>query len=63
MKTLPYDYARCGVKQPGEKCRNCLRWANLPEQTWGPRTPITLLLNSNSEHCDYYPIEENKNES
>ena len=60
MRTLPYDYHRCQARQPDDKCRECLRWADLPEQTWGPRTPCVARNNSADEHCTYIPIEEQK---
>ena len=36
---LPYDSHRCEPLQPDSHCRQCLRWAGLPGQTAGPRTP------------------------
>lgn len=58
MRTLPYDYARCKPTEPDSKCKNCLRWADLPQQTWGPRTAFFVANNSTDEHCSYTPIKE-----
>lgn len=60
MRTLPYDSHRCHATQPDSNCRQCLRWADLPGQTWGPRTPSTSRSNSADENCSYIPIKEEK---
>jgi hypothetical protein len=58
---LPYDRQRCAPHQPDAKCKACLRWHELPGQTWGPRTPVVLGRNdSTDERCDFIPIEEHK---
>lgn len=56
MRTLPHDYHRCHATQPDSKCRQCLRWADLPDQTWGPRTPQISCPNSTDESCTYIQI-------
>lgn len=58
MTTLPYDYHRCKAAQPDSNCRNCLRWADLPGQTWGERTPQISRPNSADEGCTYIPLKE-----
>lgn len=60
MRTLPYDYHRCQATEPDGFCRNCLRWADLPGQTCGQRTPYVSRHNSTDEHCTYIPVEEPK---
>ena len=60
MRTLPYDHHRCRPEQPDSNCRQCLRWADLPAQTWGPRTPSTSRPNSTDESCAYIPIAQEK---
>jgi hypothetical protein len=34
--SLPYDYSRCDPEHPDFFCAQCVRWAKLPGQTWGP---------------------------
>lgn len=60
MRTLPYDFYRCYPEKPDENCRKCLRWADLPGQTWGPRTGSVMNYNSTEEGCGYTPIKEEK---
>lgn len=60
MKTLPYDSHRCHAAQPDQNCNKCARWADLPGQTWGPRTLSTARHNSTDEHCTYIPVQEQK---
>lgn len=57
---LPYDYARCDPDRPNEDCDNCKRYANHPDQTWGPRTPVKMALLPHSESCNYIPIKEER---
>lgn len=58
MRTLPLDFYRCAPAEPDSFCRQCLRWAYLPGQTWGLRTPIF----SPDEECRYYPIAKEPDE-
>ena len=52
--TLPLDYARCEPEMPDQICRQCARWAKLPGQTWGERTPVRFgIEHSMDEGCDY----------
>jgi hypothetical protein len=38
---LPIDYTRCSPHPvAADKCNGCARYALLPQQTWGPRTPL-----------------------
>jgi hypothetical protein len=56
MKTLPFDCYRCIVKYPDERCRECLRWVDLPGQTFGPRTAQMSVLKPGDQGCDFIPI-------
>jgi hypothetical protein len=56
MRTLPYDYARCKPTEPDSHCKKCLRWADLPEQTWGGQTPVFMTTNSAADGCEYIPV-------
>lgn len=61
MRTLPYDYHRCEPEAPDSNCQKCLRWANLPSQTWGERTATVLGRQNSADHdCSYIAIEEQK---
>lgn len=54
--TLPYDYSRCLPTKPDNNCRNCLRWADMPGQTWGPRTPMVYgRVGGADPKCDRIP--------
>lgn len=53
---LPLDSHRCEAVQPDSYCRQCLRWADLPLQTCGERTPFIARSNSQDEGCGYIPI-------
>lgn len=61
MRTLPFDFYRCKPELPDANCMNCLRWADMPGQTWGERTPcVHGQENSTTENCGYTPIQEKK---
>ena len=62
MRTLPYDSHRCQASAPDSNCKHCLRWSDLPGQTWGTRTPSVGRANSTDENCTYIPITEEKND-
>ncbi len=52
--TLPFDYHRCRPMEPDSNCKRCLRWSELPDQTWGDRTPVACGRdNSTSEDCSF----------
>lgn len=53
MKTLPWDCWRCKPAEPSEKCTDCLRWKDLPGQTWGPRTPQMTVTAPGELGCDF----------
>lgn len=64
MRTLPFDCHRCAPEMPDENCRKCLRWASLPGQTYGERTPtVHGRENSSSEDCTYIPAKESRHEA
>jgi hypothetical protein len=53
---LPYDYSRCKPELVDTYCKNCKRWADHPDKTWGERTPFNTAESSNDERCSYIPI-------
>lgn len=58
IRTLPYDNARCEPEYLGTQCQSCLRWAKLPGQTWGERTPQTSVEAPGAPGCKYSPMQE-----
>lgn len=59
MRTLDFDMSRCRPNRPDDTCRKCLRWADLPGQTWGGLTPVAFGWDdSTGEHCSHIPVEE-----
>ena len=58
LKMLPFDAARCIPDTPDEHCKECSRWSNHPNQTWGPWTPIMSVENSQSENCKFIPYNQ-----
>lgn len=54
---LPYDYARCNPEIVDVQCRGCQRWAQHQDQTWGDRTPMVMVIDKDSIHCEYIPID------
>ena len=56
MTPLPLDYARCAPDEPDNYCKNCKRWAEHPEQTWGERTPCVNTIGSRDNACIFIPI-------
>lgn len=42
MRPLPYDWSRCQPTTPAAKCQTCVRWIDVPGQTMGPRQPIFI---------------------
>ena len=57
-KMLPFDVARCMPDTPDEQCKECSRWYNHPNQTWGPWTPIMSVENSQSDDCKFIPYNQ-----
>ena len=56
MQPLPFDYSRCEPEEPDQYCKNCKRWSDHPEQTFGEYQPFVTVKNSRSESCIYIPI-------
>lgn len=56
--TLPYDCARCKPLYPDDKCKTCERWAELPGQTFGERTALIAVVNSQSPECIHVDKEQ-----
>jgi len=57
MQTLAFDCQRCRPTQVAEKCKTCARWADHPEQVWGPRTPVAPAT-PDGEGCSYIPEDD-----
>jgi hypothetical protein len=55
MKTLPWDCYRCKPAEPTETCEQCLRFKDLPGQSWGPRTPLMTVDKFGDEGCAFVP--------
>jgi hypothetical protein len=56
---LPFDYSRCKPDLPDAFCRNCKRWADHPNQTWGERTPCNYgVENSTDFECRFIKVED-----
>ena len=53
MRTLPFDCHRCKPNIPGDKCHECLRWADLPGQTYGPRTAVVFVIGPGETGCSF----------
>ena len=56
--TLPLDVTRCKPVQPDSNCRNCKRWAEMPEQTWGENTTVIVCANSKDIACVHMALSE-----
>lgn len=57
MNILPFDYARCKPAEPCDKCRNCRRWDDHPEQVCSPYAQsFVAVKNSKAPACHYMPI-------
>lgn len=55
MTTLPFDFHRCEPIRPDDKCRQCLRWGLLPDQTFGHWTPIAIDRSDSLDNGCTYP--------
>lgn len=55
---LPFDVTRCSPLNVDAFCRNCKRWSNHPNQTWGERTPQSSVDGSHDDGCQYIQIKE-----
>ena len=56
MTLLPADYMLCRPATPGERCHNCRRWADHPEQVIGQITRIVNTTGQRDTACIYIPI-------
>ena len=54
MRSLPSEYTRCRPQVVGERCKNCKRWVDHPEQTAG--NGVVNVKDSRSKACFYIPI-------
>jgi hypothetical protein len=57
---LAFDMARCFPMQPDEWCKQCLRWNDLPNQTFGDYQPGFSAISSTDETCKFIPLKETK---
>jgi hypothetical protein len=53
MKTLPFDCQRCKPDNPSYRCEMCLRWVDLPGQTFGPRTAYVIVYGPGESGCRF----------
>lgn len=60
IRTLPWDCHRCKPSEPGERCQQCLRWADLPQQSWGPRTAVVFVIGPGETGCSFVPKYEDE---
>lgn len=51
FRPLPWDFQRCEPVREHWICHQCVRWFHHPEQTFGPRTPISMARPGGSG-CD-----------
>ena len=57
MPPLPFDYSRCLPSTVCDKCRNCLRWMDHPEQVNNPhRQSFVVTTNSKDRACIRMPV-------
>ena len=56
MTPLPLDVARCHPIHADLWCKQCRRYADHPDQTWGPRTPAWNCYGSEDNACAFIPI-------
>lgn len=56
MTQLPFDVSRCRPARPDDKCHNCKRWADHPEQVFGHVSPLVNTTDSRDRACMYRPI-------
>jgi hypothetical protein len=63
MTPLPFDYSRCLPATVCDKCHNCRRWKDHPEQVNDPnRQSFVAASSSRDAACHHMPISllENK---
>lgn len=57
MTPLPFDFSRCVPATVCEKCKNCRRWRDHPEQVNNPyRQSFVAASSSRDPACHYLPI-------
>jgi hypothetical protein len=57
VNTLPFDYSRCSPTEVCDKCRNCRRWFDHPEQrNCQYRQSFVVTKNSKDPACHYMPV-------
>jgi hypothetical protein len=57
MNTLPFDYSRCQPAAVCDKCQNCRRWMDHPEQVNNPhRQSFVAASSSRDAACHHMPI-------
>ena len=56
MNRLPPGYTLCRPATPGQRCHNCRRWADHPEQILGMVTRIVNAAGHRDPACIYIPI-------
>ena len=54
---LPYDYSRCQPELATDKCQDCARYADHPDQTWGPYTPFVFTDGPLDDRCQFIPAD------
>ena len=54
MTPLLPEYTRCKPFNAGDKCENCKRWVDHPEQTRG--NGVVNVQDSRSKACFYIPV-------
>ena len=56
FRPLPWDFQRCEPVKEHWICHQCPRWFHHPEQTFGPRTPISMAR-PGGNGCDLSPCD------
>jgi len=55
---LPFDVASCHPITIDLWCKNCARWTQHPDQTWGVNTTQIVVESSQDDECRYVRIDE-----
>lgn len=56
MNPLPAGYTLCRPVTPGQRCRNCKRWADHPEQVIGQVTRVVNASSQRDPACVHVPV-------
>lgn len=56
MTRLPPGYTLCRPTTPGQRCRNCRRWVDHPEQVLGMVTRFVNTTSPRDPACIHVPI-------